>query len=370
MRIALDGMQLASPLTGVGHYTLELAKAMALAAPCDTFTLVSPLPSQPIENQLPANLSQHTLQRRFLNRRWWSVGLPLYLKRESFDLFHGTNYEIPLWSKLPSVVTIHYLSLLLHPEAHERRLVRRARWRLPLMARRASKIITPTNSVKSEVCEKLAIIAERVVVTPEAPRSEFKRREDADVRAVRNRLGIKDDFLLFVGTLEPRKNLFRLLEAFERVSRETSLSPQLVIAGGEGWLMENLSSVIVQKGVQDRVRLTGYLKDDDLCALYSSCKTFIYPSLYEGFGLPPLEAMACGAPVITSGIPSITETVGDAARLVAPHDVNELSAAILELLSDEKVRRHFSEAGTERAKRFTWEKTARQTLEIYRGILE
>lgn len=370
MRIALDGMPLASPLTGVGHYTLELAKALALAAPGDTFTLVSPLPSQPIENQLPVNLSQRILQRSLLNRRWWSVGLPLYLKRESFDLFHGTNYEIPLWSKLPSVVTIHDLSLLLHPEAHERHLVRRARWRLPLMARRASKIITPTNSVKSEVCERLEISPDRVVVTPEAPRMDFRRREDLEVREVLSRLGIKDDFLLFVGTLEPRKNLFRLLEAFERVLRETSLSPQLVIAGGQGWLMENLSSVIEEKKLQHHVRLTGYLKDEDLCALYSSCKAFIYPSLYEGFGLPPLEAMACGAPVITSGIPSIAETVGGAARLVEPHDGNELSASMLELLSDEDMRRHFSEAGVERAKTFTWEKTARQTLEVYREIFE
>ena len=370
MRIALDGMPLASPLTGVGHYTLELAKALALAAPRDTFTLVSPLPSQPIDNQLPANLSLCTLQRSLLNRRWWSVGLPLYLKRESFDLFHGTNYEIPLWSRLPSVVTIHDLSLLLHPEAHERHLVRRARWRLPFMARKASRIITPTNGIKTEVCEKLAISPDRVVVTPEAPRSEFKRSEDSEVRGVCRRLGINDDFLLFVGTLEPRKNLFRLLAAFERVLHETSQSPQLVIAGGEGWLMENLSSAIEQKGLQPHIRLTGYLEDADLCALYSSCKAFIYPSLYEGFGLPPLEAMACGAPVIASAIPSIKETVAGAARLVEPHDVNELAAAMLEFLSDEKMRSYFSEAGVERAKTFTWEKTARQTLEIYREIFE
>jgi len=347
MNIALDGMPLASELTGVGHYTSELAASLAIAAPNDSFTLISPEPG-------------------LLNRRWWSIGLPLYLARSSFDLFHGTNYEIPFWSRCPSVVTIHDLSLLLHPEAHRQNLVRRARWRLPRMAKSATRIITPSESVKREVCEILKIKPDKVVVTPEAPRSTFKRREGAAVVELRQRLGIGEDFILFVGTVEPRKNLRRLVEAFDQLLRTTSLSPQLVIAGGQGWLMDDFGSVIKQKKLEDRICRTGYLQDEELCALYSSCKAFIYPSLYEGFGLPPLEAMACGAPVITSRIPSITETVGMAARLVDPRDVNDLSRAIAEMLSDEQERKHFSEAGTEHVKQFTWEQTALKTLEVYK----
>ena len=353
MNIALDGMPLASQLTGVGHYTFELARSLALVAPTDDFTLISP----------------QDFKRTALNRRWWSVGLPLYLSRSSFDLFHGTNYEIPFWSPRPSVVTIHDLSLFLHPEAHQQRLVRRARWRLPLMAKSAARIITPSNSVKSEICETLKINPDKVAVTPEAPRSTFKRREGAEIVELRKRLGIGEDFILFVGTVEPRKNLHRLVEAFDQLLRTTALSPQLVIAGGEGWLMDDFSSIIRQKKLEDRICLTGYLQDEELGALYSSCKAFVYPSLYEGFGLPPLEAMACGAPVITSRIPSITETVGTAARLVDPRDVNELARAIAEMLSDESVRRHFSEAGAEQVKKFTWEQTAIKTLEVYRHVL-
>jgi len=350
MKVALDGMPLGSPLTGVGHYTSELARSLALIAPNDQFELISPKPG-------------------LLNRRWWSVGLPLHLARSSFDLFHGTNYEVPLWSWRPSVVTIHDLSLLLHSEVHEARLVRRARWRLPLMAKSASMIITPSTSVKNEVCETLGVDAGKVAVTPEAPRAVFKRVEDAEASEVRTRLGVNDDFVLFVGTIEPRKNLHRLVEAFEQVLNATSLSPQLVIAGGQGWLMNDFSAIIKQKKLENRICLTGYLHDEDLRALYSSCRVFVYPSLYEGFGLPPLEAMACGAPVITSRIPSITETVGTAARLVDPRDTNQLSRAMVEMLSEEKMRKHFCEAGAEHVKKFTWEQTAIKTLDVYRASL-
>lgn len=349
MNVALDGMPLASQLTGVGHYTFELARNLALVAPSDSFTLISP--------------------RGFLKTRWWSLGLPLHLSRHSFDLFHGTNYEIPLISRQPSVVTIHDLSLLLHPEAHEQHLVRRARWRLPLMAKSAWKIITPSNSVKSEVCERLGVQADKVAVTPEAPRPAFKRRTDAEVGELRKRLGIDVDFILFVGTIEPRKNLRRLVEAFERLVRSTSRPEKLVIAGGQGWLMDDLASVVNQKGLSDRISLTGYLQDEELCGLYSTCRAFVYPSLYEGFGLPPLEAMACGAPVITSRIPALMETVGSAARLVDPHNVEELAQAMLEVLSDEKTREHFAQLGRSQAKKFSWEQTAAKTLEVYQRLL-
>src|SRR5689334_22247872 len=312
MRIALDGMPLASPLTGVGHYTAELARNLAVVAPSDSFTFIAP--------------------GGLLKRRWWSLGLPLHLLRNSYDLFHGTNYEIPFWSRRPTVVTIHDLSILSQSEVHEQRLVRRARQRLPWMAKRASRIITPSNSVKTEVCEALGIQPDKVAVTPEVPRPVFKRREDPELL---QRLGIAGDFILFVGTIEPRKNLRRLVEAFEQMLRNTSLSPQLVIAGGQGWMMDDFVSFIKQKGVEDRVCLTGYLGDEDLCGVYSTCTAFIYPSLYEGFGLPPLEAMACGAPVITSRTPALVETVGSAARLVDPKNVDDIAQAMTEMLSDQ-----------------------------------
>jgi glycosyltransferase involved in cell wall biosynthesis len=247
--------------------------------------------------------------------------------------------------------------------------VRRARWRLPLMAKSASKIITPSTSVKSEVGAMLGVPAEKVAVTPEAPRPAFKRREDAGVAELLKRHGLDGDFVLYVGTIEPRKNLHRLVEAFDRLLRTTSLSPKLVIAGGKGWLMDDFDALIKQKQLEDRICLAGYLDDEDLCGLYSTCAAFVYPSLYEGFGLPPLEAMACGAPVITSQIPSIRETVGNAARLVEPADVEDLARAMTEMLSDVQVRQHYAELGKVHVKKFSWEQTALKTLEVYRQLV-
>ena len=346
MRIILDGMPLASPLTGVGHYTAELARNLALVAPSDSFTFVSP--------------------HGPLKRRWWSLGLPLYLLQNQFDLFHGTNYDVPLWSRRPTVVTIHDLSKLLIPDAHVPPLKWIGRWRPSLMAKIASKIITPSNSIKTDVCEGFGIDPEKVVVTPEAPRPVFKRREDPEVL---KRLGINRDFILFVGTIEPRKNLRNLVTAYHRLLRSTSLSPMLVIAGGKGWLMDNFPSFIKEKGLEDRVCLTGYLNDEDLCSLYSSCRVFVYPSLYEGFGLPPLEAMACGAPVITSRDPALMETVGSAARLIDPEDVDDIARAMTEILSDAQARDHYAELGKVHVKKFSWEQTALKTLEVYRELL-
>jgi glycosyltransferase involved in cell wall biosynthesis len=244
--------------------------------------------------------------------------------------------------------------------------VRRGRWRLPLMAKAASKIITPSTSVKTEICETFGVDPDKVAVTPEAPRPVFKRREDSDLL---RRLGIDRDFILFVGTIEPRKNLRRLVEAFDQMLRNTSLSPTLVIAGGQGWLMDDFVSFIRQKGLEERVCLTGYLEDEDLCGLYSACAAFVYPSLYEGFGLPPLEAMACGAPVITSRIPSLMETVSNAARLVDPNDIDDIAHAMTELMSDNNTRAHYADLGKAQVKKFSWEQTALKTLDVYRELI-
>src|SRR5678815_3400867 len=234
------------------------------------------------------------------------------------------------------------------------------------MAKRASRIITPSNSIKKDVCEAFDIPPEKVAVTPEAPRPVFKRREDPELL---RRLGIEGDFILFVGTIEPRKNLHQLVTAFDQMLRNTSLSPRLVIAGGKGWMMNDFGQFIDKKGLTDRVCLTGYLQDEDLCALYSSCAAFIYPSLYEGFGLPPLEAMACGAPVITSRVPALMETVGNAARLIDPKSTSDMAQAMTELLSDEKAREHYAELGKSHVKQFSWEQTALKTFEVYRDVL-
>jgi glycosyltransferase involved in cell wall biosynthesis len=373
MRIGIDGIPLATPKTGIGHYTFELARSLAKLVPGDECQLVAPVPIDLDEAndgiEMPPNLRTVYAPVNALRRRWWTIGLPLYVRRNNLSLFHGTNYNLPLWQRCPTVVTIHDLSLLLHSDTHQEHLVRRARMRLPTMTRIATRIITDSESVKREICAHLGVKPAKVTAVPLAPRRAFRPAGESQARAARRRLGVEDDFILFVGTVEPRKNLITLVRAFDELLRTTNLRPQLVIAGPKGWLTEGLFANVEWAARTDRILFTGYVPDEDLRALYSSCRVSVYPSVYEGFGLPPLEAMACGAPVITSRIPVIVETVGTNARLIDPSDARELTAALVELLTDSGARAHFSEAGLQRAAEFTWERTARMTLEVYREAL-
>jgi len=284
-------------------------------------------------------------------------------------LFHGTNFEVPLWKRRRTVLTIHDLSTLLYPETHRASAVRRARLRLPIAAKITDAIITPTETVRQEVCERLKVKPGKVTAIHEAPRRTFSPMTKEETVAIRKRLRVEDEFLLFVGTLEPRKNLLTMMRAFEEVINRTSVRPQLVIAGGEGWLIDETLSFINSASLKDRILLTGYLNDEDLRALYSSCRAFVYPSLYEGFGLPPLEAMACGAPVIASRIAALQETLGDAAILIEPLDVQTLSRTIIEVLRDERRRAAMGEAGIKHAAKFSWDKAAMLTHELYAKVL-
>jgi glycosyltransferase involved in cell wall biosynthesis len=374
MRIGLDGYPLCEPLTGVGHYTFELARALARNYPSDQFELIAPFDfdqsiSAQVEREPIPNLSLVSLGVSNVRGRWWSFYLPRYLKRAALDLFHGTNYELPLWNRRRTVLTVHDLSSLLYPELHRRQLARRMRLRLPLAVKLAKAIITPTAAVKQELCARLRVKPAKVTPIHEAPRESFYSVQRDDSSRVRQRLGIENDFLLFVGTLEPRKNLLTLLKAFAQILRETNLRPQLVVAGGEGWLMEETFAVIGDENLKEHLCLTGYLNDDELRALYSACTAFIYPSLYEGFGLPPLEAMACGAPVIASRISALQETLGDAALLVDALDAEALARAIIGLLQNGRQRDELIQRGQERLKGFDWNRAATATHAVYSKAL-
>ncbi len=368
MHIGIDGLPLSKPRTGVGHYTFELARSLALMSPVEEIELISPEPFLGLgspEAPLPKNLKSVQVQVGPISRHWWTLGLPRYLRRNPANIFHGTNYDVPLQRNCPTVLTIHDLSSYLYAETQLSRAARRARYRLPIMARRATMIVTPSIAVREEVCNLLKVDPNKVVAVHHAPRPRFQPLKLEQTTETRKRLGVEDNFLLFVGTIEPRKNLVRLAQAFERVLETTAERPQLVIAGGEGWLTEDFFKHAGESRFSDRLRWTGYLTDEDLCALYSSCRLFIYPSLYEGFGFPPLEAMACGAPVITSRIASIMEVVGNSAHLVSPTNVDELAQSMIALLKNPNEIMRLSAAGLKRASEFSWKRTARLTYDVY-----
>ena len=370
MRIAIDGLPLCDPLTGVGNYTLELA--LKLASPGeDEIFVVSPRAfiSSIASLHKPSNLRfiQDTVNP--VTRYWWSLGLPRYIRKNEIEVFHGTNFEVPLRGKCPTVITIHDLSMVLHPQTHERRLVRRARQRLPMMTRTATIVVTPSEAVRQEVHNHMKVPLDRIVAIPEAARSCFRRLDFELTDGVRKRLGITELFVLYVGTVEPRKNLLTLVRAFEQVVSESDLRLQLVIAGRKGWMVDELFRYVKQSLAAQQIIFTGYLSDNELCALYSSCALFVYPSLYEGFGLPPLEAMASGAPVIASSIPSISEVLGEAALLVDPTDGTSLARAIIRLLKDEELRKELASKGLRRTSELSWERTAELTRAVYEQAL-
>jgi glycosyltransferase involved in cell wall biosynthesis len=370
MLIGLDAIPLTEPRAGVGHYTFELARALARVSPGDEFELVYPSSYPPIDfvrdESLPPNLGVERVRVGALGRRWWSAGLPRYAGRRGLRLFHGTNYDVPLWGGAAAVLTLHDLSYFVHPETHERRRVRRARRRLPLMARAADALIVPTEAVRREVCEHLRVAPSKVFAVHEAARDRFRPVEFSETEEARRRLGVGPEFLLAVGTVEPRKNLAALVAAFEEVLRARPTWPlQLVVAGGRGWLSEPLFEAVGRSPARERIVLAGYVADEDLRALYSSCRAFVYPSFYEGFGLPPLEAMSCGAPVLAGRTAAVAEVTAGAARLFDPRDTAGLARAVLELLDDDTARRALAQAGLARAAHFSWERTARATLEVY-----
>jgi alpha-1,3-rhamnosyl/mannosyltransferase len=372
MSIALDGLPLTTPKTGVGHYTFELAVALAESNPAHKFELVYPssYPKIKIEgsvgSELPENLKLERVLVGPLARHWWSNGLPRYVRRKRIELFHGTNYDVPLWRRCATVLTIHDLSLALHPQTHQKRSVRRGSRRLPLMARIADAIIVPTESVGADVCEHLKISRDKLFAVPEAARASFRPADSAAAGEVRRRLGVQENFLLAVGTLEPRKNLLVLVSAFAALTRAQADSDlQLVIAGGRGWLSGPLFKAVAESPVRSRILLTDYLHDDDLRGLYSSCRAFVYPSIYEGFGLPPLEAMACGAPVIASGIPTLLETLGNAAQFFDPLSSEQLVESISRVTTEHDLRQRLIGAGLRQAEKFSWKQTAQATLAVY-----
>jgi glycosyltransferase involved in cell wall biosynthesis len=370
MRIALDAIPLVAAKTGIGHYTDALAQSLARLHAGHEYVLLSPF-DFPFDaaNGHPKNLSKQFFPVRSVFRKWWLAGLPAMLQISPLDLFHGTNYCVPLYAPCPTVVTIHDLSLFTQSQTHETANVTRGKRRMPLMARRASAIIAPSEWTKRETVEYLGIHPDKIHVIYEAAREGMKPLAPDACQPALDKYQIRRPYLLCVGTIEPRKNLLTLIRAYDELLRETEHRPQLVLAGGRGWLCDEVFALVETLKLGDQVRFTGYVDEADLPALYSAARVFLYPSLYEGFGLPPLEAMACGAPVVASNASSLPEVVGEAGLTHDPNDARAITSAIVSLLGSEQTHEHFIRAGIERAARFSWDRAATETQALYEEVI-
>ncbi|MBS1789459.1 MAG: glycosyltransferase family 4 protein [Acidobacteria bacterium] len=370
MRIGLDAIPLVAAKTGIGHYTDALASSLARIHTDHQYVLLSPFDfAFHTGNGTPPNLSKLFFPVRSVFRKWWLAGLPAMLRISPLDVFHGTNYCIPVFSPCPTVVTIHDLSLFTQSHTHEDENVRRGKRRMPLMARRATKIIVPSEFTKRETIQYLRVSEHKIRVIFEAARDGLKPLTATECQPVLEKHQLRRPYLLYVGTIEPRKNLLTLIRAYNELLRTTEHRPQLALCGGKGWLYEEVFKLVEDLKLNDQVRFTGYVADEDLPALYSAAEVFLYPSLYEGFGLPPLEAMACGTPTITSNVSSLPEVVGQAGLTHDPNDWQALTAHIVRLLGDKVAHQHFQQAGIKQAALFSWDRAARETQSVYDEVV-
>ena len=295
------------------------------------------------------------------------VTLGAELRRRPVDLLH-VQYTAPPFAPCPVVATVHDLSFEHLPETFKRRSWMQLRLTVRHTARRAAHVITISEFSRRDIIETYGIAPERVSVTPLGAPVHFVPVEDErELRRVRELYGITGDYVLAVGSIQPRKNLVRLFAAYAelRRSRPHVRLPKLVVVGKRAWLYEETLRSVGRHGLNDLVVFTGYVPEADLPALYTGARCFVYPSYFEGFGLPPLEAMRCGTPVITGDRTSLPEVVGDAGLMVNPFDERALGAAINRLLEDETLRAELRRKGLERARLFSWRETARLTLQAY-----
>ena len=303
---------------------------------------------------------------------WEQLVAPFALRRDRIDLFHAMAFVAPLLSPCPTVVTVLDLSFLLYPSAFKSLKRTYLRWMTALSVRRARQVIAISESTRRDVIARLHVPAERVQTVYCGVDPRFRPFPAAEVEAFRQREGLPERFVLFLGTIEPRKNVSGLIDAFAGLvaSAPAEMSGMhLVVAGAKGWFFEKVFAQVELLGLRDRIHFAGYVPEDEKALWYSASTCFCYPSLYEGFGLPPLEAMACGVPVVTSDVSSLPEVVGDAGLTVPPDDVAALSAALRQLIVDPSLRAELAHRGQERAGRFTWTETAQQTVDVYRLAL-
>lgn len=380
MRIGIDYTAAVRQGAGIGRYTRNLIRALAELDRQNRYALfvaggwgegdgLGPWPDN-------FHLRGVPLSDRWLNILWQRLRLPLPIQLVTgpLDLFHSPDFVLPPLGRTPAVLTVHDLSFLRVPECFVPGFREYLEGAVTRAVGRARFILADSFSTREDLIDLLAVEPERVAVVYPGVEPRFRPIEDpAVLDAVRSRYGLPSRFVLGLSTLQPRKNFSGLADALGRLLAARGDEPHftdlhLVIGGGKGWMYEETLVHIERLGLSDRVRFLGFVDDADLPALYSLASAFAFPSWYEGFGVPLLEAMACGTPVVAADNSSLPEVVGNAGLLVNAGDTEALASALAHLLSNEELQAVLKTEGQARARRFTWEKAAHQLLGIYNGL--
>jgi len=355
LRVPINAQAASGQKSGIGHYIANLLEALIRTQPDLEMVAIAPPPESGNHMSTP---------QRFL---WDQRGFPRGAAASRPDILHQTAFAVPAFRPAPVVCTIHDLIPMRFPELMSRTSRAYFNQVMPFSYRFADRFVTHSVASKNDIVEFLGIASERITVAPLAAADWLKPVPKARAAETVKKFGIDGPYALSVCTLEPRKNLPFLIRAFEQAQKNTALDGfKLVLAGKIGWGTEEMDRLIAEHGLADVVIRPGYVPDEDLPALYSGASFFLFPSLFEGFGLPPLEAMQCGCATVASNASSLPEVVGDAGLLLDPKDEDAWAKAIVTLVKDAKMRQSLSEKGVAQAARFSWDETARVTAEVYR----
>jgi glycosyltransferase involved in cell wall biosynthesis len=369
LRIGLDATAIPPKRVGAGNYIFNLVDRLAKLDTENEYFIFAKQEHVHEWNIRGSNFHFVVSASRVRTMRiaWEQCILPLLIRRYALDVLHSPHYTIPVLNGSKSVVTFCDMIFYMYPQVHTftKRLF--FRWFIHRSARRADCIIAISESTAKDIARILQIPRERIVSVPLGVGEAYRPvRNERQLSEVCGHYRLEPHkYILYVGVLEPRKNIPRLLDAYASL-REIGLRQPLAIVGRRGWRCEDLFRAIAALGLEEQVVFTGYVPEQHLPVLYSAARAFVYPSLYEGFGLPVLEAMACGTPVVTSCASSMPEVVGDAGVLINPERHEDIAAGIRRVLEDPDLECWLREAGPARAALFTWERTASQTIEVYK----
>lgn len=371
MRIAIDAHSVGTGLGGNESYATNLITALAEIDQQNEYVLYVTRREavERFQNRWPNFTVRTTLPHTPLIRV--PVTLSAELRRRPVDVLH-VQYTAPPFVPCPVVTTIHDLSFEHFPETFKRRSTMQLRLTVRYTARKAAHVLTDSEYSRRDIVETYQIPNDLVTVAYAASPDHFAPATEAEIQRIRRTYGIEGDYILAVGSIQPRKNLVRLMSAYSDLLakwREAKL-PKLVLVGKRAWLYNDTVKTIGQLQLSKFVIMTGYVPETDLPGLYSGAQCFVYPSFFEGFGLPPLEAMKCGAPVIVGNRTSLPEVVGNAALLVDPFDIKAIASAIESVLKDPQLRESLKTKGFEQASRFTWRDTAAKTLSVYEKVAQ
>jgi len=368
MRIGIDMSSLSDDKTGVGYYAVNLVKAIGKADSSNMYFLYIREKYFQCFSDLGSNFTRKIIpdSRRY-NLPKTQISLAYSIWKDKLDLFYSPAFFIPFICLCRSVITIHDLTHVVFPEKQMKKHLFVFNSLLPYSIKRSSRIVADSMNTKKDIIRVFKVPEEKIRVVYAAAGDSFRPiKDEKAIARIKQKYGISSDYILFVGTIEPRKNIISLIQAYSLLKKNKPVDYKLVIVGKKGWMYSEVFNTVKELNLSEEIIFTYYTPEEDMVGLYNGAKVFVYPSLYEGFGLPPLEAMACGVPVITSNVSSLPEVVGDAAIMVNPADINQLAESISRVINDEELRRKMIERGLERARMFSWGKTAKEIIECFK----